>query len=193
MQHPLKQLIADLETSDDVYGPREDSFLLARAADGRTGDRLLEVGTGTGVVAAVTRSGFDRVEAVDIDPDAVELARKNLPDADVHRSDLFEDVDGEFDLVLFNPPYLPSEKPLQQERAWNGGEDGREVLTRFVKDLPDHLAPGGSAFILVSTLTGLDEVRDLLRDQGLTADRVDAEKLFFEELVVLEARREDEE
>lgn len=189
MQHPLKQLIADLETSDDVYGPREDSFLLARAADGYTGDRLLEVGTGTGVVAAVTGSGFDRVEAVDIDPAAVELARKNLPDADVKQSDLFENVDGEFDLVLFNPPYLPSEKPLQQERAWNGGEDGREVVSRFVEDLQRHLAPGGSALLLVSTLTGLDEVLELLDDRGLTADRVDSEKLFFEELVVLEAAR----
>lgn len=193
MQHPLKQLIADLETSDDVYGPREDSFLLARAADGYNGDRLLEVGTGTGVVAAVTGSGFESVTAVDIDPAAVEIARKNLPDADVKQSDLFENVDGEFDLVLFNPPYLPSEKPLQQERAWNGGENGREVVTRFIQGLPDHLAPGGAALILVSSLTGLDEVRDLLDDQGLTSDRVDSEKLFFEELVVLEAKRKEEE
>lgn len=176
----------DLETGDGVYAPREDSGLLAETASGYGGDRLLDMGTGTGYVAAGLSADFEEVVAVDVDPRAVECAEKNLPGAEVRESDLFEAVDGVFDLITFNPPYLPSEGPLDGERAWNGGADGRRVVNRFVEGLPPHLARDGCCLLLVSSLTGIEEVEGLSRDAGFDVGVVARKELFFEELVVLE-------
>ncbi len=183
----MKELLDTLETSDDVYGPREDSLLLAEAAAKHRGERMLDVGTGTGVVAAAAAKNFDEVVAVDVNPEAVRLARRNLPGATVIESDLFESVEDTFDLVTFNPPYLPTDDGTRGDPALDGGETGHDVIQRFVEGVPEHLSGEGAVLVLVSSLTGIGEVEGLLRDNDFSVERVASERHFFEELVVLKA------
>ncbi|MBS1263997.1 MAG: Release factor glutamine methyltransferase [Methanonatronarchaeales archaeon] len=184
----MKNVLGTLETGEDVYGPREDSLLLAGEAASREGRRLLDVGTGTGFVAAAASSGFQEIVAVDIDPLAVALAERNLPNATVKQSDLFESAGGTFDLVTFNPPYLPTDRATETDAALDGGPTGREVLKRFASDLPGYLEQDGSALVLVSSITGKEEVEELFEHAGFSVEEVASERRFFEELAVLELR-----
>ncbi|MEI8003053.1 MAG: HemK2/MTQ2 family protein methyltransferase, partial [Methanothrix sp.] len=108
---------------------------------------------------------------------------------EVIRADLFQGIKGKFDLIIFNPPYLPT---LPEERtgqwidyALDGGESGRQTVDRFIEDLAGHLQPAGRALLLISSLTGLTEVQKTAASAGLTADVVADEGCFFERLYVL--------
>ncbi|PSP96749.1 methyltransferase [Halobacteriales archaeon QS_5_70_17] len=176
--------------TEQVYQPAEDSDLLARvAADGIDGGRVVDVGTGSGYVAArvAEATGAD-VVGTDLSPLAVRAAReRGVP---VVRGDLLEPIRGPVQAVTFNPPYLPTDPDAEwddwMEHALSGGPDGRRLIDPFLDDLPRVLAPAGRAYLLVSTLTGVDGVRERVRENGLAADGVAEESFPFETLVVLE-------
>ena len=174
---------------EDVYQPAEDTYLLLRAAlaEARPGTLVLEIGCGSGFVSQELGQKVARLIATDINPHAVRAARAR--GIEVVRADLFQGIKGKFDLILFNPPYLPT---LSQERtgqwidyALDGGESGRKTIDRFLKDLAGHLRPGGRALLLISSLTGLTEVQETAKAAGLTAEVVAGERCFFEQLHVL--------
>lgn len=179
----------------DVYGAAEDSMLLADAAlDEIAGDaRVLDVGTGSGVVADRVRTETAaRVVASDVNPHACRAARdRGLP---VVRTDLVSGFrDGVFDVVLFNPPYLP-EDPVAARDDWmevalTGGETGREVVEAFLDDVGRVLAPGGFVLLLVSTLAGVDEVVEYAGRRGFSAVALRDESYPFETLTVLKLVR----
>ena len=112
------------------------------------GDWVLEVGTGSGHIAASLAGRAALVVALDINPHAVRAARRR--DVEVIRADLFAGVRGPFDLVLFNPPYLPTapDERLDDwlEYALDGGPDGRRTIARFLDGLPAVLAPAGGRY-----------------------------------------------
>ncbi|HEX3001607.1 MAG TPA: HemK2/MTQ2 family protein methyltransferase [Methanoregula sp.] len=175
-----------------VYQPEADTYLLLDAARGevRPGDRVLEVGTGSGLIAAAMRKGA-RTIATDINPHAVIAARK--AGVDVIRCNLLDPVRGKFDLVLFNPPYLPTE-PHERiddwlEYALDGGRTGRETLERFAAGVMRVLAPGGRILVLISSLTGPDAVKDLFAQHGLEAETVREDQVEDEILFVLRFTR----
>jgi release factor glutamine methyltransferase len=183
--------LADSRDLDTVYQPAEDSRLLAEVAVERVRDGLVcEVGVGSGYVARrVAEETGARVVGTDITAEACRQARE--AGVEVIRANLVDPFpDGTFDVVLFNPPYLPTPPELEwddsMERALSGGEDGRAVVNPFLDSVGRVLAPDGVAYLLVSTLTGLDAVRERAAAAGLSVDRVRAESYPFEELVVLE-------
>lgn len=156
-----------------VYPVEEDTLLLLETAlaEVRAGDRVLEVGTGSGHIAASLLGRVAGVVAIDINPHAATTARSR--GLEVIRTDLVAGVRGLFDLVLFNPPYLPT-APAERlddwlEYALDGGPDGRNTIVRFLEELDGVLAPDGRALLLVSSLTGVDEVRALADGEGFAA------------------------
>jgi len=179
---------------DQVYPPAEDSFLLLRAAlrEVRETDRVLEVGTGSGYVAAGLLGRAAAVVATEINPHAVESARARGVEA--IRTDLFAGLSGPFDLILFNPPYLPTapEERIDDwlEYALDGGPPGRVVIERFIADAGRVLSPFGRILLLVSSLTGVDEVREVFARAGFVSFIVDEEKVEDEFLYVLRAMRD---
>jgi len=154
-----------------VYQVEEDTVLLLEAAlaEARPDDRVLEVGTGSGYIAASLTGRAARVIALDINPHAVRAAYAR--GVEVVRSDLFAGIRGPFDLVLFNPPYLPTapEERLDDwlEYALDGGVDGRQTIARFFAGVDPVLASGGRVLLLVSSLTGPEEVLRLAHVAGL--------------------------
>jgi release factor glutamine methyltransferase len=172
-----------------VYQPAEDSFLLLRAAlkELREEDRVLEVGTGSGYVAG-TISGCTVVTATDINPHAVRTARQE--GVEVVRTDLAAGLkNGSFDLILFNPPYLPTD-PSERiddwlEYALDGGKGGLDVVSRFLREIPLLLAPGGRILLLVSSLNNSETVRSLLRKTGWQCSVVDREILVDGEILFI--------
>jgi len=178
----------------EVYPPAEDSSLLLRAALREIGetDRVLEVGTGSGYVAAGLSGRAAAVVVTDINPHAAACARARGLAA--VRTDLFAGLSGPFDLILFNPPYLPTapEERIDDwlEYALDGGPTGRVVIERFIADAGRVLAPFGRVLLLVSSLTGLDEVRDLFARAGFVSFVVDTEQLEGETLFVIRAMRD---
>lgn len=179
---------------DLVYSPAEDSDLLLRAAlrEVRPTDRVLEVGTGSGYVAAGLLARAAAVVATDINPHAARYARGRGVAA--VRTDLFAGLSGPFDLVIFNPPYLPTapEERIDDwlEYALDGGPTGRTTIERFVADAGRVLSLYGRILLLVSSLTGLDEVRELFARAGFVSFVVDEERLEGETLYVLRAMRD---
>ncbi|WP_135825813.1 HemK2/MTQ2 family protein methyltransferase [Halorussus ruber] len=190
----------DAET--EVYQPAEDSNLLAEAAiadlqsladDARDDLLALEVGTGSGYVAETVadETGL-RVLGSDINPHACAQARERGVEA--VRADLLEPFrDDALDVVLFNAPYLPTdpddERDDWMEVALSGGEDGRAVIEPFLASVGRPLAPDGAVYLLVSSLTGVEEVVELAAAEGFSAVALSDESFPFETLTVLKLTR----
>lgn len=192
MEISYKQL--KLHVPDDVYPPAEDSFLLAGASC-EAGD-VLEVGCGSGIVS-LSWAGKNNVLGVDINPSAVKTsitnASRNGIKASFIESDLFSNVPGKFDAILFNPPYLPTSDEEKLEgninRAFDGGKDGRETLERFLSEFSGHLKAGGTLYLIQSSLNDIDSTLSRLRALGFTVETIGKHEFFFERLVLLKASR----
>jgi release factor glutamine methyltransferase len=143
------------------------------------GARVLDVGTGTGRLAlAMAAGGAAQVTAVDISSRAVLAARFNakirrLP-VQVRFGDMFTPVAHErYDIVLANPPYVPSpDAPptgRSPARAWDGGPDGRVLVDRVCREAPGVLAPRGTLWMVHSALCDSEVSVAALADAGLDA------------------------
>lgn len=143
-----------------VYVPAEDTFLLLREA--KCHGKVLEIGTGSGLIAIYfAKQGF-QVDAVDISRYALERASANCAmnrvSIGLAQSDLFSEVRGKYDTIIFNPPYLPVNDQIEGAEAWNGGSDGFHVIRRFLAGAPDHLSESGVIFMILSDLTDIDSL-----------------------------------
>ncbi len=179
----------------DVYQPAEDSGLLAKAGVEHATGQALEVGTGSGWVAAKVDAETDaRVVASDLNPHACQQARER--GLEVVRGSLVDPfADGAFDTVLFNPPYLPTDPENEwddwMEAALSGGESGRALIDPFLDSVGRVLTPDGIVLLLVSSLTGFDEVVAHAERNGFSAETVVQESYPFETLSVLRLTQRD--
>lgn len=184
---------------EDVYEPAEDSFLFAENLDVKEGAQVLDIGTGCGLLGILASKKAGGVVAVDLNPFAIRCARENSAlngardKMHLIQGSLFSALNNgvRFDLILFNAPYLPSDEGEEASwigRSWAGGANGREVVDRFISEVPAHLNPMGTVMLMQSTLTGVDETLQKFSQNNLKS-KVKAElKLpFFETLTLIEA------
>jgi len=175
---------------EEVYKPGEDSYLLQRWVEKLVTGSVLDMGTGSGIqaVTAASKKEVTHVLAVDINPAALIAAEKRAhinnvqAKIDFLHSDLFENVKGMYDWILFNTPYLPSEGDAD-EASWAGGETGGEIIRRFLGEAPGFLEDGGSVLMIYSSLSGLTDADfnnycfTLLEEIGLFFEKIYCVKL----------------
>ncbi|HYH59004.1 MAG TPA: HemK2/MTQ2 family protein methyltransferase [Thermoleophilaceae bacterium] len=174
-----------LVTLPGVFTPPSDSWLLVeevRRAELAQDATVLDVFTGSGVLAiAAALAGARQATAVDISRRAVATVRINARLNGVRvralRGDVFAPVAGRrFDLILANPPYVPSASDAVPargaQRAWEAGRDGRALLDRFCPHVGKHLNPGGRVLIVQSALSGEEATLAALAGAGLEPEVV---------------------
>jgi len=171
-----------------VYAPQHDSHLLIEAmsvAAEVAGRRVLDLCTGSGVVAiAAAQLGARSVTAFDICPNAVSCARENAATVGVAVDTRVGSwtgavAGGPYDLVVSNPPYLPTGPDSNRERipsaagparAWNAGADGRLIPDPLCDSAPQLLADGATMLIVQSEFADAQHSLGRLRHGGLRAE-----------------------
>lgn len=147
------------ELLDSHFGGGEDAAvdLIGDPADVT---RVLDLCTGSGCLAILASRTFPnaQVDAVDLSKDALKVAARNVADyglgdrISLHHGDLFTPLGGvRYDLIISNPPYvdaqgmadLPRECRHEPAMAFDGGDDGLDIVRRIVSEAPAHLHPGG--------------------------------------------------
>ncbi|MFA5333491.1 MAG: HemK2/MTQ2 family protein methyltransferase [Candidatus Nanoarchaeia archaeon] len=174
-----------------VYSPREDSYLLKKyVANYCKGKKVLDMGTGSGIQAIAAKAGgAARVLGVDKNKKAVILAKKNaklagFADIEFKFSDLFLAVNEKFDLIVFNPPYLPNEEHLDISKDYDliGGEKGNEVSIEFLKQAKEYLNPKGCVLIICSSISDPFEIFSYAESFGYSYEILEEFRLDFETL-----------
>src|SRR3989344_5917150 len=139
----------------EIYQPAEDSYLMQKYVRQYAEGRVLDMGTGSGIQAKeAAKSPIVReVIAVDINKIAIEkLKSENIRKIKAIHSDLFENIEGKFNLIIFNPPYLPQDEGIADEAIY-GGRKGWEISERFFEQATKHLINNGKILFLFSSLT----------------------------------------
>ena len=153
----------EIQVDSRVLIPRPETEMLAELAikSAEEGDSILDLCTGSGCIAvAIAKEAKDKnvtVDGADISADALQVAAENSRrnEADIRwiESDLFEKIEGQYNIIVCNPPYIKHSDlaGLQREirafepmTALDGGEDGLDFYRRLAKEAPEHLKPGGS-------------------------------------------------
>ncbi|MFY2947967.1 50S ribosomal protein L3 N(5)-glutamine methyltransferase [Achromobacter ruhlandii] len=137
-----------------------DEGLSPWVQDAQAVDSVLDMCTGSGCLAILSALAFPyaKVDAVDVSPDALEVARRNVNDYGLgdrlalHQSDLFDSLpERQYDVIVCNPPYvnsgsmdvLPQEYRHEPHLALAGGADGMDLVRRILQAAPRYLSENG--------------------------------------------------
>ena len=172
-----------------IYSPREDSYLLSKTLKEQIPKllkknpniKILELGSGSGIqLQSLKELGIksSNILGTDLNKEAIKFC-KNLGFKCIY-SDLFSNVKSKFDIILFNPPYLPEDNLEDKESkiATTGGKNGSELINKFLKQAKDYLNKNGRIFLLTSSLTKKINWRNWKKK------KVSEQKLFFEKIFV---------
>ncbi|MBI2138694.1 methyltransferase [Candidatus Woesearchaeota archaeon] len=182
-----------------VYEPREDSFLLQKFVKKFAKGYVLDMGTGSGILAeeAAQSKKVVKVFGVDINEEAIVHCIRNQKSKKIifaksNLFSLFRDYkpyrDIKFDLVIFNPPYLPSDDKAP-DTALDGGNEGYELICRFLHESERWLRPNGKILLLFSSFTGKEKLDSFLGRNFWEFKELAREHIWFEDLTVYAVSR----
>lgn len=171
------------EISPDVLDPRGDSEVLVNLALQQKADRILDLGTGSGILALTLLSEWPDALAVgaDICEKALLIAQRNAVQLEVsdrfqaQKSDWFEAIGGQFDLIVSNPPYIgkdevphldPDVRLYDPMIALSPGRDALQAYQNIARDAIDYLKLGGWLLVEIGFRQG-EAVRELFASNGL--------------------------
>ena len=197
-----------------VYEPTEDSFLLLGQIKDYARGFVLEIGTGSGIIAIEAAKYAYFVIATDINNEALKHARENaakekITNISFIHSDLFDYfskvnhgkistvlkgiIASKFDLIIFNPPYLPKDKrePKESALSTTGGKKGYEILQRFLENASEYLLPDGKMLVVFSSLTKKERVDEMIMNCLFEAKQIAEQHVSFETLYCYELRKND--
>jgi len=170
--------------SNSRYTPAEDTFFLADHIQNEKGKSALEIGTGSGYLTKILEKNFDLVIATDIDHTTISTQDDKIQNGICCVS--ADALGAQFDLIVCNLPYLPSDGIV--DRAVDGGKEGLEIPVQIIKSAKYHLKPGAKMLYLTSSLSNYIKLMRETDLMGFDVRIVSKKKLFFEELIIVEAR-----
>jgi release factor glutamine methyltransferase len=150
---------------------------------------FLEVGCGSGIIAMCAARAGARVTAVDINPEAVRCTLANAERyalrIDARIGDLFSSLgDARFDIVAWNPPFLPGTPTTSAEEAFYGGPRF-DVIRRFIDAVGDHMNGAGSVYTILSADIDIAAIEDMFRKRGFVVSRVLSKRWVMREMMVI--------
>ena len=179
-----------------IYQPAEDSYLLQETlkeflkTKNHNSIQILDMGSGSGIqVETCKKLGFNNILTTDIKSMAISHLKKLGFKS--RETNLFSNIkkSEKFDLIIFNPPYLPEDKrePKDSRLATTAGKKGYEIIIKFLKQATNHLKTKKSSILLLfSSLSKPKIILKQAKDLGYDYDLLNNQKLFFEELFVYE-------
>ena len=176
-----------------VYQPAEDSYLMSRILKRQIpylikknpDVKFLEIGAGSGIhLQTALNEGIKNENIFSSDIDKRSVSHCSALGFNCIHSDLFEKIKDKYDIIIFNPPYLPEDarEPKSSRTATTGGKRGNEIILRFLIQAKSHLNKNGKIFLITSSLS-----KDVdFKKMGYDAKEIGCEKLFFERLCIWE-------
>jgi release factor glutamine methyltransferase len=170
----------DIPFSNATLSPRQETEIMVdnilREHKGRINLKVLDLCSGSGCIGlAIAKHLKATVTLVDISSKAISVAKNtaeiNNVAVEIIESDLFEKVDGKYDIIVTNPPYIPSDDCLSLEKevvdydpmlALDGGQDGLDLIRKIVKDSPNHLNKNGLIYMEYG-IGQTEDIRPLLK------------------------------
>jgi release factor glutamine methyltransferase len=190
--------------TNGVYEPREDSLLLEKYVKKFSKGFVLDIGTGSGMQTKAAAEKADFVIGVDINQKALDFCNENIKSDKILflKSDLFSffekkritlkngsfdirDVKNKsfnkFDIIIFNPPYLPDDEHCK-DVALDGGKKGYEVVERFLSKAKRFLAADGVILLIFSSFTNKEKIDGLIQGNGFEAEELERIHISFEDI-----------
>ncbi|MBI2628989.1 methyltransferase domain-containing protein [Candidatus Pacearchaeota archaeon] len=182
-----------------LYEPAEDSYFLAEIISDylkklskkeKDNIKILDMGTGSGVQSInCLKVGISNknIFAIDINKEAIKHVKNLNLGIKTIKSNLFSKLptnkNNKFNLIIFNPPYLPEDK-YNNLPDTTGGKHGDEIIIKFVKQLSSYLEKNGVCFLLTSSLTPESRWKNEIKKQKLNVNKIKTKNLFQEKLYV---------
>ena len=171
-----------LKTESKTYISAEDSRLLRRASGYFSGNRCLEIGVGYGSNLLELCNSFNDVTGTDIERTEGFLRASGANFVISDAGSCFRD--GTFDLILLNPPYLPSDEI--EDLAVDGGKFGLDVASKFLAEAARLVSSSGKILLVLSSLNSKEQLALICKSLGLYSEPLETESVFFESLTVYE-------
>lgn len=166
----------EFTVTEDTLIPRADTEILVEEvlSINKGKEKLLELCTGTGAIGvALAKYGdYDRITMTDISKKALQIAKKNIEDLleeevkqkiTLLESDLFENIEEKYDIIVANPPYVRTEEiqnydlKYEPQLALDGGEDGLKYYRQIIEKAHSHLTKEGTLAIEI----GYDQAEEV--------------------------------
>jgi release factor glutamine methyltransferase len=167
------------------YSPSEDTFFIADYIEKEKGISALDIGSGSGYLTKLLTENFSFVVGTDIDYDV--LKNQTYRTKNLICCNGSDPLKLEFDLIVCNLPYLATDEIL--DVATDGGKDGFEIPKKILDSVHKNIKINGKFFFVTSSLSDYQKLIDYVQKLGLNPRIIAKKKLFFEELILVEAVR----
>lgn len=172
--------------SSTMYLPSDDSIFLANIVSRYHGILALEIGTSNGIILRELSKNFRVVVGTDIDFNSLKhmlMMSRNERVICCDAASALHNVN--FDLIVSNPPYLPS-KLTHVDKSVDGGRTGIEVTIHFLTSALDKLTGDGKILVLVSNLSDTCKLDRFIARNNLIMKKIAQKDLFYETLQIIE-------
>jgi release factor glutamine methyltransferase len=169
-----------------MYYPSDDTIFLAQIVSNYHGNFALEIGTSSGTILRELSKNFSFAIGTDIDFCSLKRLVMMSENSRVICCDAASALcNVKFDLIVFNPPYLPNAL-IHADKSVDGGPTGIEISIHFIKSAMDKLTKEGRILFLISNLTQTKKLTTFISKNNLSVTRVAQKKLFYERLQIFE-------
>ena len=172
-------------SDNEQYNPAEDTFFLDDHIKGEKGEFALDIGSGSGYLTQVLEKSFRFVVGTDINYSV--LKNQTYKSQNLVCCNGADAINLKFDLIICNLPYLATDDII--DVATDGGPQGMDIPLKIIKSAIPCLSDSGKFFFITSSLSNYQGLIDATKDLGLDTSIIAKKKLFFEELILVEAKK----